>query len=114
MLGMCVLAIGAVLVAADDRDPVEWVRRLGSDRFAERLEAAKALERLGPAAVPALRAARDSANPKVRAGSRRCWRRSIAGPMSTGSTIPSTSSSTSAIGRWPRSSTPSTPATISG
>ena len=66
MMGVCVLTIGALLVAADEPDPTEWVRRLGSDRFAERLEAMKALERLGPAALPALRAAKDSANPKVR------------------------------------------------
>ncbi len=66
MMGLCLLTIGALLVAADEPDPTELVRRLGSDRFAERLEATKALERLGPAALPALRAARDSDNPKVR------------------------------------------------
>ena len=67
MMGVCLLTIGALLVAADEPDPTELVRRLGSDRFAERVEATKALERLGPAALPALRAARDSENPKVRA-----------------------------------------------
>jgi hypothetical protein len=67
MMGVCVLAIGGLLAAADEPDPAEWVRRLGSERFAERVEAAKALERLGPAALPALRAAKDSENPKVRA-----------------------------------------------
>jgi hypothetical protein len=66
MMGVCVLTIGALLAAADEPEPAEWVRRLGSDRFAERVEAVRALERLGPAALPALRAARDSANPKVR------------------------------------------------
>jgi hypothetical protein len=67
MMGVCVLTIGALLAAADEPEPADWIRRLGSDRFAERVEAARALERLGPAALPALRAARDSANPKVRA-----------------------------------------------
>jgi hypothetical protein len=66
MLGACLLTMGALLVAADEPDPTEWVRRLGSDRFAERVEAAKALERLGPAALPALRAAKDSENPRIR------------------------------------------------
>ncbi len=66
MLGVCLLSIGALFVAADEPDPAEWVRRLGSDRFAERLAAMKALERLGSAALPAVRAAKDSANPKVR------------------------------------------------
>ena len=50
MIGMCLLTIGALLVAADEPDAAGWVRRLGSDRFAERVEATKALERLGRAA----------------------------------------------------------------
>ncbi len=66
MMGACLLTIGALLVAADEPDPTELVRRLGSARFAERVEATKAIERLGPAALPALRAARDTDNPKVR------------------------------------------------
>ena len=66
MMGVCCLTIGALLVVADEPDPTELVRRLGSDRFAERVEATKALERLGPAALPALRAAQDSATPRVR------------------------------------------------
>jgi hypothetical protein len=66
MMGVCVLTIAALLVAADEPGPAEWVRRLGSDRFAERLEATKALERLGSAALPALRAAKDSKDPKLR------------------------------------------------
>jgi hypothetical protein len=60
------LTIGALLVAADEPEPSELVRRLGSDRFAERLEAMKALERLGLAALPALRAAKGSENSRVR------------------------------------------------
>ena len=66
MIGVCVLTIGALLIAADEPDPAQLVRRLGSDRFAERVEAARALERLGKAALPALRAAKDSQDPKVR------------------------------------------------
>jgi hypothetical protein len=66
MMGVCVLTIGALLAIADEPAPTEWIRRLGSDHFAERVEAAKALERLGPAALPALRAARDSQNPRIR------------------------------------------------
>jgi hypothetical protein len=67
MMAVCLLAIGGLLVAADGPDPAELVKRLGSDRFAERLEATKALEALGKVALPALRAAKDSADPKVRA-----------------------------------------------
>src|SRR5262245_20086369 len=67
MMGVCVLTIGALFAAADEPGPAELVRRLGSDRFAEPVEAAKALERLGPAALPALRTAKDSEDPKVRA-----------------------------------------------
>ena len=66
MMAACLLTIGALLVAADEPDPAGWVRRLGSDRFAERVEATRALERLGKAALPALRAAKDSRDPKVR------------------------------------------------
>jgi hypothetical protein len=58
--------IGALFVTADEPEPSEWVRRLGSDRFAERLEATRAIEKLGRGALPALRAAKDSENPRVR------------------------------------------------
>jgi hypothetical protein len=67
MIGVRLLTIGALLAAADEPGPTDWVRRLGSDRFAERVEATKALEKLGPAALPALRAAKDSVNPRIRA-----------------------------------------------
>jgi hypothetical protein len=66
MMVACLLTIGALLVAGDEPDATELVRRLGSDRFAERVEATKALERLGPSVMPALRAARDSDNLRVR------------------------------------------------
>src|SRR5690348_11567137 len=48
-------------------DPATLVERLGAPRYAEREEAAKALERSGAAAVPALRAARKARDPEVRA-----------------------------------------------
>ena len=66
MMGFWLLTVGGLLAAVDGPDPAEWVRRLGSERFAERVEAARALETLGPAALPALRAAKDSVNPKIR------------------------------------------------
>jgi hypothetical protein len=66
MMGVCLLTMGALLAAADEPKPTEWVRQLASGRFAERVEATKALERLGSAALPALRAAKDSENPRVR------------------------------------------------
>jgi hypothetical protein len=44
----------------------QFVRRLGSDRFAEREAAARELEKLGKAALPALRRGLDSDDPEVR------------------------------------------------
>lgn len=67
MMGVCFLSIVALLAAADGPETAGWIRRLGSDRFADRVEATRALERLGPSALPALRAARDSEDPRVRA-----------------------------------------------
>lgn len=68
MLGLCWLTtMAALLAAVDEPDAAEWVRRLGSDRFAGRVEAARALEKLGPSALPALRAAADSPDPRIRA-----------------------------------------------
>src|SRR4051794_34778360 len=46
--------------------PQELVAKLGSDRFAERMEAAFTLRRLGRDALPALRAGRDAEDPAVR------------------------------------------------
>jgi hypothetical protein len=48
------------------RDPADLVRQLGSATYAERESAAAALEKLGTAALPALRAARQSTDPEVR------------------------------------------------
>lgn len=47
--------------------PAELVARLGSDEYAEREAAARALARLGPDALPALRDALKSSDPEVRA-----------------------------------------------
>ncbi len=66
MMGALLLTIAVLLVPADDHDPSALIRRLGSERFAERVEAAKALEKLGSAALPALRAAKGSEDPRVR------------------------------------------------
>ncbi len=47
-------------------DAAGLVARLGADRFADREAAARALEQMGPAAVPALRASAASADGEVR------------------------------------------------
>jgi hypothetical protein len=47
-------------------DAAGLVARLGAPRYADREEAAKALEALGREAIPALKAARDAADPEVR------------------------------------------------
>jgi hypothetical protein len=47
-------------------EPAALVERLGSPRYAEREEAAGALERLGRQAIAALRAARDDRDPEIR------------------------------------------------
>ena len=66
MMAGCLLTLGALLVA-DGPGPAELIGRLGSGRFAERVEATRALEGLGRDALPALTAAKDSPDPKVRA-----------------------------------------------
>src|SRR4051794_21147171 len=53
--GMLALVLA---VLGSGPDPSELVDRLGSNRPADRAEASAALEKLGDAAVPALRAAR--------------------------------------------------------
>lgn len=60
------LALGAALAPAADPTPAELVARLGADDYRTREAAAAALERHGPAAVPALLAALDSPDPEVR------------------------------------------------
>jgi hypothetical protein len=67
MLGAKLLLIMMLgQVPGDQADTGELVSRLGADRYAEREAASLALERLGRAALPALRAARDSRDPEIR------------------------------------------------
>ena len=65
------LTLAALLGLAADAgpgpDPSALVGRLGSPRFAEREQAADALQALGPDALPALRAGRQARDPEVRA-----------------------------------------------
>jgi len=56
----------ALLGQAPVLEPGELVKRLGSSRFPEREAASTALAAIGPAALPALRAAGDSNDPEVR------------------------------------------------
>lgn len=58
------LVVGSTFPA---QDPAELVRKLGSGVFAEREEAAKALDTLGRDALPALEEAREADDPEVRA-----------------------------------------------
>lgn len=59
------LAILALLGLAPEADPTALVAGLGSSRFTEREAAASALERLGGAALPALRGAAGAKDPEV-------------------------------------------------
>jgi hypothetical protein len=52
--------------AAPDPSVSEWVAKLGSEQFREREDAVAALEKAGPAALPALREAVKSSDPEVR------------------------------------------------
>ncbi len=65
MMGILV-AVAAVLAQVSGDGPGELVRRLGSGKFAEREAASAALEAIGPAALPALRAASDSKDLELR------------------------------------------------
>ncbi len=56
-----------LLAAADNPSPANLVRRLGSNRFSDRVEAARALERLGTRAISDLRTAEHSGDARVRA-----------------------------------------------
>ena len=57
----------AVVLGMGAADPSALVEQLGAPRYADREAAAKSLEALGRAALPALRAARRSADPEARA-----------------------------------------------
>ncbi len=52
--------------ADDQPDAVTLIGRLGAESFDDRVAAYKALERLGGEALPALRAAADTSDPRVR------------------------------------------------
>jgi hypothetical protein len=52
--------------ADDGSDAVKWIGRLGAESFDDRVAAYKALERLGGEALPALQAAADASDPRVR------------------------------------------------
>ena len=58
---------GVLAVTAAPDDPSALVERLGAPRYADREAATRALEALGRDALPALRAARRSEDPEVRA-----------------------------------------------
>lgn len=63
---ICALLFLGFQAAELDTDPARLVTRLGSQKYAERQAAAEALERLGRAALPALRDARESRDLEVR------------------------------------------------
>jgi hypothetical protein len=60
------LVLATLLGQALDREPAELVRQLGSAKYTEREAAMVALEEMGPAALPALRAAGQSKDPEAR------------------------------------------------
>jgi hypothetical protein len=61
------LVLGQTQAGGPDSSPAALVARLGAPRYADRQAAAEALERLGGPALPALRGARDSRDPEIRA-----------------------------------------------
>jgi hypothetical protein len=61
------LLLAAALASADADEAVAWIGRLSAEAFDDRVAACKALERLGAEALPALRAAADSSDPRIRA-----------------------------------------------
>jgi hypothetical protein len=60
------LLVTAALASADVDEAVTWIGRLGAEAFDDRVAAYKALEQLGREALPALRAAADSDDPRIR------------------------------------------------
>src|SRR5258708_28053691 len=64
MLGATLALVVVVLGCAPD--PTDLVNQLGSPRYALRESAEGELARLGRAALPALRAAKDSKDPEIR------------------------------------------------
>ena len=71
MLALVLLTIVFVSAYADDQsDAVTLIKRLGAESFDDRVTAFKALERMGGAALPALRAAADASDARVRTRAR--------------------------------------------
>jgi hypothetical protein len=67
MVGASILLVGLLgQVPEETADYSELVAKLGARRYAERETASRALEELGGAALPALRAARTARDPEVR------------------------------------------------
>jgi hypothetical protein len=60
------LLLSLVFLAALPDDTGRLVTQLGSPRYAEREAASRALEQLGPEAIPALRVARQDRDPEIR------------------------------------------------
>src|SRR5689334_14790223 len=64
-----ILGSTPLLLAADaaaDKSAAQWIEQLGDRNFKVRQEAVKAIEALGPAALPALRQAKNHKDPDVR------------------------------------------------
>ena len=72
MLALFLLSLVLASTSADDPpDAVALIRRLGSESFDDRVAAYKALERIGASALPALRAAADTSDMRIRSRIRR-------------------------------------------
>lgn len=62
---LCSLPLGFLATATAQDDPAAWVEMLSSDKFRTRQEAEQKLWQAGSRALPALEAARASANPET-------------------------------------------------
>jgi hypothetical protein len=66
-IAACILLLGiGPLALADNPSPEQLIRQLADKNFKVRQAAAKAIQALGPAALPALRKAKDHPDPEVR------------------------------------------------
>lgn len=67
MIAPVLLTVALASAYADDApDVAGWIGRLGAEAFDDRVAAYKAIERLGPSALPALNAAAGANDPRVR------------------------------------------------
>ena len=62
---LCLLPLGFLATATAQDDPAAWIEMLSSDKFRTRQEAEQKLWQAGSRALPALEAARASANPET-------------------------------------------------